>query len=190
MWLLLLIFLFITGTLYSQATRVPPYQFYIVPLCNERYHKISIGRFMTYKRKMMSLEEQNWTGRVNESIFLSSCINEIKIIVYYQTVIIRDNNLTCTALHDGLQKSNYFIYFAIMNNLCFYSKNQFEISSYHFFDDLKFIHNVGFRSTSIDACWPCSQTQLNTSSTTHIRGKSICITTLSLIDTRLSSGAI
>ena len=37
---------------------------------------------MSDKRQLMILEEQNWTGTAGESVFLSSCINEVKIIVY------------------------------------------------------------------------------------------------------------
>ena len=86
--------------------------------------------------------------------------------IYCRIIIFRDNHFTCTALHDGLHKSNYFIYFAIMNILCFHLKTQFEKKIGIFFGDLKYIHNIGFESTSIDICWhSCSQTQRNTSST-------------------------
>ena len=77
-------------------------------------------RSMTDKRQLMIFEEQNRTLAV-ESVFLSYCINEVKMIVYMTyTVIFRENNLTCTALNDGLQKANHFIYFAIMNILRFH----------------------------------------------------------------------
>ena len=168
--MLLLLFLFIIRRLYSLATRVPPYQLHIVPRCNERYHKISMWGSMTDKRQLMILEGQNWTGTAGESVLLSSCINEVKIIVYIIIQSFLEISTactdTCTSLHDGLHKSNYFIYFAIMNILCFYLKTQFEMSDRFFFDGLKCIHYIGFESTSIDICWhPCSRTQRNTSST-------------------------
>ena len=130
MCLLLLLFLYITGTLYSLATRVPPHQLHIVPRCNERYHKISLWRSMADKRQLMILEEQNWTRsncwRIGVCEFMYQWSENYRI--YYHTVIFTDNRSTCTAVHDGLHKSNYFIYFAIMNILCFYLKTQFEIS--------------------------------------------------------------
>ena len=135
MWFLLFLFLFTTLTLYSQATRVPPYKLHIVQQCNESYHKISMWRSMTDKRQLMIWEEQKWTG--SNSWRIGVC--EFKYqwdenySIYYHIVIFRDNHFTFTALHDGLHKSNYFIYFAIINIFCFHFITQFEISVRIFF---------------------------------------------------------
>ena len=87
--------------LYSQATRVRPYQFYIVLHCNERCHETSTLRVMKDKRQLMKrtclllpirIHKKQWLKNYSWVTVLNASVNILIVVatISFETDMVKD----------------------------------------------------------------------------------------------------